>query len=251
MPRHRGKIGVDLFPFLSVLCSVIGVMMLMMMFVMSTRVIEATPTEPPPPPPGQKGIEDGVDQQTYDGLDQEIGRLETELNERLQQRDALLQQYQRLLAVLDEKRTQLDVPDLSRRRKPIELDRGIPVEVEEDPEHAVDKQPTFVEVRAEGYLVHPSKESFPAITLGDSSSGVLFEADPALARFLRAFSKRSGNEYLVLLIHPNGTEAFSNLRRYIRSKNYLENPEAARGGEIELGWEPFSREWEVIVGSEQ
>ena len=41
MPRQRSTLGVDMFPFLSVLCSIIGVLMLFMMIIMSTRVTDA------------------------------------------------------------------------------------------------------------------------------------------------------------------------------------------------------------------
>lgn len=250
MPRSRGRINVDLFPFLSVLCSVIGVMMLMMMFVMSTRVIEATPPQPATQPPGRPGVEDGVDARTYAELEQEVARLEADLGERLQRRDELARSYQELLAALDEKRTQLDVPDLAGPRKPIELDAGIPVEVKEDPDHVVDKQPIFVEVRAEGYLVHPAREAFPPVKPGEGDALGTYVASPDLLRFLRSVSRESKDQYLVLLIHPNGTKAFDYLRSYIQSRGYLDNPDAARGGEIELGWEPFSRDWEIIISQE-
>jgi hypothetical protein len=122
--------------------------------------------------------------------------------------------------------------------------------VKEDPDHVVDKQPIFVEVRAEGYLVHPEKESFPQLKPGEGDALGSFVASPDLVRFLRSTARVSNDKYLVLLIHPNGTKAFDDLRVYIQSKGYLENPDAARGDAIELGWEPFSRDWEIIISQE-
>jgi len=40
MSRRREKIDVSMFPFLSVLCAVIGVMVLFIVLIFSTRVIE-------------------------------------------------------------------------------------------------------------------------------------------------------------------------------------------------------------------
>lgn len=243
--------GVDMFPFLSVLCSVIGVLMLFMMIVISTRVIEAD--EAPPPPEleaGDLGVEEGIDAKTYERLEREINDKSALLSARILERDRLRQKYRELRELIEEKRDLLvkkPVPE----RKPNEL--SLPEKVQLAPLNPgeVNRDPIFIEVKIEGYLVQPEKVLYPAIERvrdGRSLSDVQLRVDPRLEAFLNQQEKR--DELLVFLIHPNGTDAFQNMELHIL-KNHsrivkIGGGLAKREPKFLFGKEPFSSGWEFI-----
>ena len=93
-------------------------------------------------------------------------------------------------------------------------------------------KPVLIEVAASGYTVHPQRTVFPPIKM----VGEEYLPSDELKSFLQDLDKRKAKEYAVFLIHPNGVEAFMNMRIYL-----LLNHE-----KIRLGWEPFSEEWIVV-----
>ncbi len=254
MPRQRGQTNVDLFPFLSVLCCVIGTMMLLMVTVMSTRVVEAdeqvTEREKGK---GANAQEDAIDDSTYDQLSEELDRLAGILAVRLNERDELLASEQRLTALIEEKKDSIMVPPLG-GRDPVELDRPEPVEIVPDASSTVTKDPVYVEVKAEGYLVHREDELYPPVTKSGTMDNPRFSAVAGLTRFLTSIDERRDSEYLLLLVHPNGVEALKNLREYLL-QDFGEQKQENRGlfivswtaDRIGVGVEPFSRDWELIV----
>ena len=78
-------------------------------------------------------------------------------------------------------------------------------------------QPILVEVKADGYTVHPSKQRFPPIELPEGAGKLTrASATPDLQEFLEKADSRRQREYLLFLIHPNGAAAFDGVRAYLR-----------------------------------
>jgi len=102
-----------------------------------------------------------------------------------------------------------------------------------------EKNPIFVEVNSEYYIVHPLRTKYPAIETPKEGISGTFRLDPKLKTFLDDVHKRRGRDYLLLLVHPNGVAAWRNLRLYLID-TYQKQP-------IDIGYEPFSREWDLIL----
>ncbi len=242
-----------MFPFLSVLCCIIGVLTLFLVIMLGTRVISAEKQivelgKPPPEPVRRRhGLEDGIDDATYDALDQQAARLAGELAQREQDRVVLERMLQDLEALIELKRDEIAA---SPSRKPPVLqpldqpDRVRPVP-ETDPSinvFRVVKKPVFIEISADGYLVQPSKQKFPRLVAKDDKSPLEF--GPELKRFLTASHGKRGKEYLLLLIHPNGSKAYDEFRAAL-GKDF-NKADAKPGEKIDVGIEPFSRDWEFV-----
>ena len=251
MARSREETKVNLFPFLSVLCAVIGVMILFIVLTLGTRVVQqeqkyaALQEGISTPQPGKPDVlTEGIDQRNYQKLDADAARLLRSLEERKKELEGLEDRRLGLEALVEAIKDGLLVRGSRPRPHPHELARPKPVVmVETDPYQFVPKgnrdlvrlTPVFVEVRSDGYTVYPSRESFPPIRLpsGEEDASKL-DADPALREFLKNFDDdQKTRKYLVFLIHPNGVEAFHGIRVYL-----LLNHE-----KIRMGWEPFSRTW--------
>ncbi|HUG92360.1 MAG TPA: hypothetical protein VML55_16090 [Planctomycetaceae bacterium] len=259
MPRPRSQLGFDMFPFLSVLCSVIGVLMLLIAMVASTRVLQAQ-AELPPEPPKPQGVEDGVDDATYRRLEAEMDRLTGELATRLIQRDALLRRERELIALLEAKTDAWAIPQPA-RHDPVELDHPDRVAIVPDERWTVNKRPIRIEVHAEGYVVHPQKLAFPPVQERGAGDDRKFDADRELRVFLETVDKNRDREYLLLLVHPNGVGALKALREYLLQEFSITTTEDRPGpvpgtilritrvqNRINVGVEPFSRDWLLITG---
>ncbi len=274
MPRARSKISVDMFPFLSVLCSVIGVMMLFIVIVISTRTIQADlqavqadvqeqpaddavkDADPNDERDGddEEGVKDGIKDEEYERLEKQINDLSGVLDLRDRELRRLMQLHQEILALLEEKKTELELP-ADRPKKPVIIDPPPElVDVVPDETKRVQKKPIFVEVSADGYLVQPEKTRFPmVIKQGDGPSAAV-TGSPELKGFLDSVDKNRDKEYLLLLIHPNGAAAYENLRRLLlRDYNETITVQTPLGAgrltktRIDVGYEPFSRDWEFIA----
>lgn len=261
MARRRSPgAGVDMFPFLSVLCSVIGVLMLFMMITIGTRVIDAEQraTRPPDLQSNKKGIEDGIKSDEYRRLELEITRLDGLLRARNDERDEVDKMIRELLVVVRQKRELLAQPD-AKRKKPVVLDRREKVQMIPTNAATIGLTPVYVEVTRKGYLVQPEKLFFPAIERFGEGKNTRVTADRELAAFVGSFTRRP-KEFLVFLIHPHGIEAYENMEIYIL-KNHSKPKEIRRvrvGDKVlvqsrlvptlKYGKEPFSKDWEFIRG---
>ena len=236
MRRKKTTLNVDMFPFLSVLCSVIGVLMLFMMMIISTRVIEAEERKPvpPPEPEGQVGVEDGIDKETHRRLEEQINRKSAELADRQEEQKRLQKQLEELADLIRDKADLLEQQNLE-NNKPFDPDKPtlkkfVPVT---DPKNRVTYKPVMLEVTSEGYLLAKDKTLFPPV----KRSGVILTADPKLKALFENVRTERNKKYILLLIHPNGAETFQNLRRYWK-RNF---------SSVHLGWEPFSSDWKLIL----
>lgn len=242
MARRRGKTETSMFPFLSVLCTVIGVMVLFIVLIMSTRVISADKRFRPKkdsPDRASPGLPDalaeGIDERTFRSLEQELEGLARRLEQREAQRDVLDKKLAGLEDLLEFKKTEMFV-QVSRKAPPRELAEPEPVAMVPDEGYEVPLHPVFVEVDLEGYTVHPEGTKYPAIVEKKSEGKESqFDAVPELAAYLKSVDRKKRKDYLVFLIHPNGIEPFQNIRVYL-----LRNHK-----DVRMGWEPFSRSWIV------
>ncbi len=246
MPRRTNRIEISLFPFLSVLCAVIGVLVLFIVLVLSTRVVvqeeyfqrrEEHSRQPRLGRP--EALEEGIDAATYETLREELERLSDQLEARQRDRDELTRTLRSLEDLIETRKTELLLP--RGHLRPQEFDRPEPVAVIPDTDFEVTLRPNLVEVSVDGYTLHPSREHFPPFE-AEESSGSRARTRPCreMAGFLREKNRRRAQEYLVLLVHPNGVEAFVDLRSYL----------AQEFPDLNLGWEPFSRQWLLTSESE-
>ncbi len=240
--RKRNHVQVSMFPFLSVLCTVIGVLVLFIVLILSTRVVvedekfRATQEHQRKPRPGRENvIEEGIDPQTRALLEAELARIERMLDDRERERYRLQRKLANLESALEFKRTELLIP-LTKKPRPKPLTRPEPVHMVPDDGRRIDLAHVLVEVSSRGYTIHPSRQSFPAIqTQVTDDGGFEYTIDPDLNRFLRGVDQRRKREYLLFLIHPNGVSSFDALRYYLDDHH----------ARIRRGWEPFSRNWIV------
>lgn len=250
MPRRRTNPEISLFPFLSVLCSVIGVLLLFIVLVLSTRVIaeeeryEETRDYQRPRGPGMAdAVEGGIDQHSFAELEAEAKRLTDLLQQRQEKRDALTRKMQALEDLIEFRKTEFLIPAIITR--PPEFDKPVPVAIVPDQGYKVDLRPIFVIVSDEGYVVQPSKQTFPVIKAEQIAKAAAAKkgaaprkgdavrpgVDPVLAKYLRNLNPKK--EYLVFLLQPNGVAAFDEMLSYLETKHK----------DLRVGYEPFARNW--------
>lgn len=248
MSRRRGSsIGIDMFPFLSVLCSVIGVLMLLILGIISNRVIadSADPPRanaPPPPPPksGSQGL--GVSEQEYEKLSQSIQRMASHLASRVRELDRLQKLATQLEDLIASKEDLQLAPEYGEDRLlGVQIDKPIDVSMQHDENVRVTKTPVFVEVTADKLIFHPEKREYAIQDLEAKSS--------PLKSYLAALDKRRKREYLLLLIHPNGVPAYDKLSDYVRKEYPHPDPELEQLSRIDMGAEPFSPGW-LLIGEQ-
>lgn len=245
MPARREKLDVSLFPFLSVLCTVIAVMVVLGIMILNTRVVaraeqgykKLSAGAASRQPGSQDAPSDGIDNERYRQLEEEVTQLSQSFDERKSRMASLRLKFKELQALLESLKDsegeriggagrEAGAPD------PITM---VPLDGQE-----IRLKPIFVEVRADGYTVHPSKQHFPAIQV-QQEVGTRLRVDLSsdLREFLTNVDTRRQQEYLVFLIHPNGATAFSTMRSYLLF-NY---------SKLRMGWEPFARTW-IMTESE-
>lgn len=246
MPRRTNRIEISLFPFLSVLCAVIGVLVLFIVLVLSTRVVvqeeyfqrrEEHTRQPRVGRPD--AMEEGIDAATFETLQEELERLSDQLKARQRERDELTETLRGLEDLIETRKTELLLP--RGHLRPQEFDRPEPVAVVPDADYEVSLRPNLIEVSVDGYTLHPSRAHFPPFEVDESSEpGAGANPCSEMAAYLQETDRRRAREYLVLLVHPNGVEGFFALRSYLAR----EHPD------LNLGWEPFSRQWILASESE-
>lgn len=239
MPVRKSKIDVSMFPFLSVLCSVIGILVLFIVLVLSTRVVvesekyQRTKEYDRRPVPGTPGaLQEGVDPAAYERLEADLQSLGELVVRRKADRDRLRDRLAALEDLLEFKKTEVFITPTVVR--PPEFDKPKRVAMVPDQGEMVGQQPIFIEISNKGYLVHPEKRLYPPLTRDeDAPKATVFAVDAALEDFLEQVDSRRQREYLVLLLHPNGIAPYYSLRSYL----------ATEFSKIKIGYEPFSREW--------
>jgi hypothetical protein len=90
-------------------------------------------------------------------------------------------------------------------------------------------QPHYVEVRADGVVLHPGLEFVPAEDVR--------RADTALRRLLRQVEARKDAEYVIVAVRPDGFELFDEVRDQVEGRG------------IEIGYEPLDADWKLRIRS--
>jgi len=273
---RRSQVQLNLFPFMSVLIAMMGILMFFMIMIVSTRVI--APEDPPPTPlegsvargpvtadegtdqraPGEKPA-DGtpIDEKQHAELDAQLQRLKAQLSQRADECQQLEVECWKLRDSIAAVKAGADL-----RPPPAEGETGVslgaPEKVRVVPDRGraaqTKKTPIFVEIQADKFVVHPRKTEYPADELAEAGSG--------LRKFLDGVDRVRDREYLLMLIHPAGVSAYQKLRKCLLN-NYSETiTEEEPFGlgmkrilkitktRIDVGYEPFRRDW-LYLAEEQ
>jgi len=120
-----------------------------------------------------------------------------------------------------------------------------------DPTRKVSKKPIVVEVKAEGFVVHPDRPIHPEKT--EYPLKELDLTNSPLQGFIKRVDGARQKTYLLLLLHSNGIGSYRKLRKYLLDNhNETVKPLGVLGpgvikSRIDLGYEPFSREWLLLT----
>lgn len=232
MPRRREKLDLTLFPFLSVLSGLIAVMVLLMIVTASTRVIDESPAGGSGAGDPGRSVADGIDPAVYARLDAEIAELTAALAEQSRVRTEVGLQLEALKGLIEAKKAELEKLRAGGNAVGVRLGRPIPKQmVPTLGSGKTTKRPIYVEVKSSGYVVHPERTTFPAVEIRKGRDRNDYVPSAELRTYLEGVH-RTGDRYLVFLVHPNGADAFQ-LVDYIQ--------ERLKG--LDVGWEPFAQEW--------
>lgn len=247
MSRQRSNLEFNMFPFLSVLCSLIGVLMLFKLVVMSTRIVPKKAAGVTAAQAAWEGQGKYLSQQQHDQLSAKLDRLENSA-EVLHHKVAQLTQLRDELRQLVELKTEEMVPVTGDELYVgVDICPEIDVELLPRSEHPIPKTPVFIDIQEGAYVVHPQEARYPITELPDEEADVGPDDSPEspLEKYLEEVYQRRDKEYLVFLIRPSGVEGFRRIRDYVVRK--YPHPRVPALSEIQFGWEPFSRHW-VYVG---
>ena len=245
MPRRRVDFEITMFPFLSVLCAIIGVMMLLLLLILGTRVVaeeDASAGDVGGRAEAEPSGRRGLSEQRYTELDDQVRRLRRRLDERRREHRRLEQLYARLSNLVAAKEDAAELADSrAGRRTGTRLGNPEAVTLVPDSKRHIDKTPIVVEARADGFVVHPRKTEYPLRQIE--------QLDSPLARFVGDVVKHRDRQYLLLLVHPNGVAAYREMREYLRRQHGQSTPlESAqhRTAALDVGKEPFSGDWLLL-----
>ena len=239
-----------MFPFLSVLCCVIGVLILFMLLIVSTRIVDARQAAALSP---RTELGSSLTEQDYLQLQSRLDELANELADRTEQLGSLLERRDELLALAALQRTEAELAVGDGLLDGVQLVEHPVCKLIPVREPGVrQKQPRFIEVDAEGFIVQPGDRRFSIRDIPTEDEQIDRSATPTApfqVHLRTAFEKRA-NEYLLFLVRPNGVEAFEVARQYIIA-TYPPPPRSSALSAIDLGWEPFAEEWSLLAQSEE
>jgi biopolymer transport protein ExbD/PHD/YefM family antitoxin component YafN of YafNO toxin-antitoxin module len=259
---------IDSFPFLSIMVGMIVLLILFMMLIAVSRTMdvraataEVAVVAPQQsgsrtsnkPPLGQAGNGQGdLTDEEYQQLRVQIDELLPQIAQRKRDLEKLVELRAELESLLLAKEDELNlaINDESSGVGGYQLGKPDPTIMvpDADPQHRVSKRPRFVEVNADEFIVHRDKQTthHPLAELEQRTSGFV--------KFLHEMDKKRQGEYLLVLVHPNGSAVYMKLRKYL-----LENlnetlrqqisPTTVRiitKSRIDIGVEPFAPEWLLV-----
>jgi hypothetical protein len=244
MSRSTSTVELNLFPFLSVLVAVIGILILNLVSVISTRVIglkqgDGTQT------PGSD--EETLDETQFRDLENQI----RQLGSQLVKNRAECGELERTVRELEARVAAQAVEETLGWTGPedafagLALDAPVEVQAVPDPMRADRRIPIPVEVAAEGYVVrHPNKtEQLPSLT-----------QDPKpMRQFLQQVDTERDQRYLLVLVRPNGVANYKLLRGLLDSEfGHVVDVEQVkrRASRIAVGVEPLDRNWLLLPGTQ-
>ncbi len=246
--RPTSEIELDMFPFLSVLCAVIGILMLFMIIIISTRTTDEAEEESFVTPSSSTDTNEsdsegpGIEKEQYAALDQEILLLTSRLTQRIREYRDLSRSYHELEDAIGE-REMGGLPQIGPPPTPV----GTPVPVIPvlDGEAKVTKTPICIEVKAGIFMVHPEKTEYTVQQLEQPNS--------PFRKFIRGVDENRSTKYFLLLLHPNGVETHRKLRKYLlkhHNRTFKKDIWSITVSRIDIGVEPFSRDWLLIPKQE-
>jgi len=237
-----------MFPFLSVLCTVIGVLMLFLLLTMSARITE----ESQRPLPDNSSAGGGPSEAPF--TEDELKRLRSELAALSAQLSAEHAKLDKLQQQKEELRELLAFKQESRGRTSgdglfvgVELSSEVSVLMKPADNIRTMKRPRFIEVGLSDCFVYPEQTRFSVNELPGEERPLTVN-DPSttpLERFFAAADRRRDREYLVFLVRAGGCEAFSRVRNYLIRR--YPHPRTRALSRIDMGWEPFAPEWLLAI----
>ena len=244
MRRHANSgLEVSTFPFLSILFALIGILTLVMVGLMATRDMGAAV-------PGPDPEELCADLRSYESYETQIDVLTRQLL-------AYQAEYRELVKLKDEAEVVVQAKEDELAAAPtagvaIEGPIGVGIKVCMVPDpgdtYQSPKIPIAVEVMLGSFIVHSqasgreTERKYPAIDLDRDES--------PMSKFLADLDRQHDRQYLLLLLHEDGPPTFRKLRGYL-IKHF---PAAKKSGaepssRIEMGYEPFSRQWRYAASA--
>ena len=241
MARRKAKLDLTLFPFLSVLSGLIALNVVLMFVTISTRVISPE-AEAPLPETTEGGdaaddalvVPNGIDAASYEQLERLIKEQEAKLEKSRAERTELRLKLREIASLIKEKEIELDRSQVHTAPK-TGTRIGEPTRLKMIPAPSPDgiaRKAVFIEVNSTGYTVHPEKVEF---TIDATKKGPLGEVmmPEGLKKVLAEIAASRDNRYPLLLIHPNGADAFEGIQIYLEKTHES----------LKVAWEPFSREF--------
>lgn len=89
------------------------------------------------------------------------------------------------------------------------------------------KTPRYIECRDDGIVLHPSQTFVPRADIKDS--------DSPLRQLIKEVKANKENEYLVVVLRPNGIDMFNQVRNLVESEG------------IDIGYEPIEYGLELEI----
>lgn len=250
MSRSSSIVELNLFPFLSVLVAVIGILILNLVSVLSTRVIRLRQAEDGTSPSSQQAQAPPsvavLDENQYRDLENQI----RQLGSQLVKNRANCAELERTVRELESRaQSRDDVAALGWTGPEdafagLALDAPVEVQAVPDPTRADRRMPIPIEATAEGYVVrHPnSAEPLPGLT-----------QDPKpMQQFLQRVDGQRDQHYLLVLVRPDGVANYKLLRALLDSEfGHVVEVDGLkrRTSRIAVGVEPLDRNWLLLPGT--
>ena len=151
MKRRQNSITVNVFPFLSVLCCLIGVLILLMLILLGTRVVDIQST-PMVSLISQRGA--GVSDEEYALLQAQLDELARRLGQRDEQLAKLLDRRDELQALLALSQREKNLTSVNGMVDGVQLvDHPVCELIPDRREGQTLKRPNFIEVDLDGFLL--------------------------------------------------------------------------------------------------
>jgi hypothetical protein len=239
---RRSEVEMNLFPFMSVLIALMGVMVFFLIAIVSTRAIGDAASD------GSLSRDATIPARQHAEVVGQIGRLTALVSQRQQQCRQLREECEQLREDIATRRNELEMGSApgAGRTEGVVLGEPEGVNMVPDPKgRPVTKAPVFVEIQTEKFLVHREKAEYPAEQLADANSD--------LRKFLDSVDRACDKEYLILLVHPGGIPAHDRLRAclvkdYGKTVPFEGQPTPTT--RIDVGVEPFSPYWSFIASQQ-
>lgn len=235
--RRRTPAQLSIFPFLSVLCSVIGVLMLFMLIIVSTRaIVEAGGGRNVPSEFVAETLQPaGLGENEWKDWQEALRRLEHRLAQRRQDADRLRTKLTLLEELIAANREDAALPTSGPQQTGVSLEPSERIAPVPKDDFKVNKEPRYVEVLGDGFRRQPENRFHPLAELNDDGSD--------LAAFINSVDGRRNHEYLVFLIREDGYEPFFAMEQFLKMRYPRRVPSDAKSSRIDIGKEPFPRKW--------